>query len=87
MRWGRGPQAALTARGRDQSDRFTEAHALLAAHYQVEVHVVANVILVQPPAPEKPQRRNKGQDENYTLCSCRRTRRNPRHRSLATSSL
>jgi hypothetical protein len=56
MRWGRGAQAILTARGWDQSERFDEAWALLAAHYQVEVHVLANVIPARPPSSEKPRR-------------------------------
>jgi hypothetical protein len=56
MRWGRGAQAILTARGRDKGERLDEAWALLAAHYQVEVHVLANVTPVRPPLPEKPQR-------------------------------
>ena len=55
MRWGRGAQAILTARGWDQSDRFDEAWALLAAAHHVEVHVLANVIPFAPPA--KPKRR------------------------------
>jgi hypothetical protein len=50
MRWGRGAQAILTARGWDQSERFDEAWALLAAHYQVEVHVLVNVTPVRPPS-------------------------------------
>jgi hypothetical protein len=58
MRWGRGAQAILTARGWDQSERFDEAWTLLAAHYQVEVHVLANVTPVRPPSPEKPRRSN-----------------------------
>lgn len=56
MRWGRGAQAILTARGWDQSERFDEAWALLAAHYQVEVHVLANVIPARPPSSEKLRR-------------------------------
>ena len=53
MRWGHGAQAILTARGWDQSDRFNEAWALLAAHHYVEVHVLANVIPFMPPKPAK----------------------------------
>jgi len=53
MRWGRGAQAILTARGWDQSERFDEAWALLAAAHQVEIHVLANVI---PFAPSKKKR-------------------------------
>jgi hypothetical protein len=59
MRWGRGAQAILTARGWDQSDRFDQAWALLAAAHHVEIHVLANVIPLAPPA--KPRRsRTKG---------------------------
>jgi hypothetical protein len=50
MRWGRGAQAILTPRGWDQSERFDEAWALLAATYECEVHVLANVIAFKPPA-------------------------------------
>ncbi len=45
MRWGEhGAQAILTLRGWDQSDRFDEAWALVAATYHREVQVIANVI-------------------------------------------
>lgn len=55
MRWGPvGAQAILTARGWDQSDRFDEAWALLAATYHAEVHVLSNVI---PMFPEKRRQR------------------------------
>lgn len=57
MRWGFGAQAILTARGWDQSDRFNEAWALLAAHYHAEVYVLAKVIPLTPP---KPPRRSRG---------------------------
>jgi len=44
MRWsGSGAQAILTLRGWDLSDRFDEAWALVAAHYHVVVHTLANV--------------------------------------------
>lgn len=44
MRWGTyGAQAILTMRGWDQSDRFDQAWALVAATYHREVHVLANV--------------------------------------------
>jgi hypothetical protein len=56
MRWGRGAQAILTARGWDQSERFDEAWALLAAEHQVEVHVLANVIPFTPPKPPRTSR-------------------------------
>lgn len=46
MRWsGRGAQGILTLRGWDLSDRFDEGWALVAAHYQVEVHTLAHVLL------------------------------------------
>ena len=45
MRWShKGAQAILTMRGWDQSDRFDEAWALVAATYQREVHVLANIV-------------------------------------------
>jgi hypothetical protein len=48
MRWSTsGAQAILTTRGWDQSERFDEAWALVAAHYHVEVHVLAHVIPVK----------------------------------------
>jgi len=53
MRWGRGAQAILTARGWDQSERFDEAWALIAAEHQVEIHVLANVIPFAPPSKKK----------------------------------
>ena len=56
MRWGRGAQPILTARGWDQSERFDEAWALLVAKNQVEVHVLANVIPFTKPKPAKPKR-------------------------------
>ena len=60
MRWGLGAQAILTARGWDQSDRFDEAWALLAAHYQTEVHVLARVIPFTPPKARKVRRPGSG---------------------------
>jgi len=56
MRWGRGAQAILTARGWDQSDRFDEAWAILAAEHHVEIHVLANVIPFTPPKGPKSRR-------------------------------
>lgn len=56
MRWGKhGAQAILTMRGWDQSDRFDVAWALVAATYQREVHVLANVVDITP-RPEKKRR-------------------------------
>jgi len=57
MRWGKhGAQAILTMRGWDQSDRFDDAWALVAATYQREVHVLANVIDITP-KPERKRRK------------------------------
>lgn len=55
MRWGeRGAQAILTMRGWDQSDRFDEAWALVAATYHRDVHVLANVVDITPkPEPRR----------------------------------
>lgn len=56
MRWSsHGAQAILTTRGWDQSDRFDEGWALVAATYQREVHVLANIIDITP-KPEKKRR-------------------------------
>lgn len=53
MRWSvHGSQAILTMRGWDQSERFDEAWALVAATYERDVHVLANVVDITP-APEK----------------------------------
>jgi len=58
MRWGtHGAQAILTMRGWDQSDRFDEAWALVAATYQCDVHVLANVVDITPKPPRKERRR------------------------------
>jgi hypothetical protein len=57
MRWGRaGAQAILTPRGWDQSERFDEAWARVAATYQVEVHVLANIIALKPPSESRGRR-------------------------------
>jgi hypothetical protein len=57
MRWSsHGAQAILTMRGWDQSDRFDEAWALVAATYEREVHVLANIIDITP-KPERKRRR------------------------------
>lgn len=56
MRWSEdGAQAILTMRGWDQSDRFDNAWALVAATYESDVHVLANVIDITP-KPERPRR-------------------------------
>ena len=52
MRWSvPGAQAILTPRGWDQSDRFDQAWALVAATFQVDVMVLANVIALKPQSP------------------------------------
>lgn len=57
MRWGmRGAQSILTMRGWDQSERFDEAWALLAATYECDVQLIANVVDITP-KPERPQRK------------------------------
>lgn len=51
MRWSvSGAQAVLTPRGWDQSERFDEAWALIAATFHTEVSVLANVIAFKPKA-------------------------------------
>ncbi|HYX63222.1 MAG TPA: hypothetical protein VE935_03270 [Burkholderiales bacterium] len=54
MRWSAaGAQAVLTPRGWDQSERFDEAWALVAASFQTEVTVLANVIAFKPQPTSK----------------------------------
>jgi hypothetical protein len=54
MRWSTaGAQAVLTPRGWDQSERFDEAWALIAATFHAEVTVLAQVIALRPQAPER----------------------------------
>jgi hypothetical protein len=49
MRWSStGAQAILTPRGWDQSERFDEAWQLIAATFQAEVTLLANVIALKP---------------------------------------
>ena len=49
MRWSAGgAQAVLTPRGWDQSERFDQAWALVAATFHTEVTVLANVIALKP---------------------------------------
>jgi hypothetical protein len=49
MRWGtHGAQAVLTMRGWDQSDRFDAAWARVAAAYERDVHVLANIVDITP---------------------------------------
>jgi hypothetical protein len=60
MRWGTyGAQAILTMRGWDQSDRFDEAWALVAATYQRDIHVLANVVDITPKPEKKPRKPRK----------------------------
>jgi len=57
MRWSAGgAQAILTPRGWDQSERFDEAWALVAATFHADVTVLANVIALKPP-PREPRRK------------------------------
>lgn len=49
MRWSiAGAQAILTPRGWDQSDRFDQAWALVAATFHTGVTVLANVVAIRP---------------------------------------
>lgn len=55
MRWSAdGAQAILTPRGWDQSDRFDEAWALVAAKFHADVTVLANVIALKPKPEARP---------------------------------
>jgi hypothetical protein len=57
MRWSAGgAQAILTPRGWDQSERFDEAWALVAATFHADVTVLANVVALKPP-PLEPRRK------------------------------
>jgi len=57
MRWSAaGAQAVLTPRGWDQSERFDEAWALVAASFHTEVTILANVIAFKPPRPASKRR-------------------------------
>ena len=57
MRWSvGGAQAILTPRGWDQSERFDQAWALLAATFHTEVTILANVIALKPKPPERAKR-------------------------------
>ena len=57
MRWSvPGAQAILTPRGWDQSERFDQAWALVAATFQVDVTVLANVIALKPQSPPRKPR-------------------------------
>lgn len=57
MRWSAGgAQAILTPRGWDQSERFDEAWALLAATFEADVSILANVIALKPRTEPRPRR-------------------------------
>lgn len=61
MRWGHhGAQAILTMRGWDQSERFDEAWALVAATYERDVHVLANIVDITPKLERKPRKKASG---------------------------
>ena len=56
MRWSpKGAQAILTMRGWDQSERFDEAWALVAATYHSEVSVLNNVVDINAKTNKKRQ--------------------------------
>jgi len=56
MRWSTaGAQAVLTPRGWDQSERFDEAWALVAATFHTEVTVLANVTVLRPTTSKRPR--------------------------------
>jgi hypothetical protein len=58
MRWSKhGAQAILTMRGWDQSDRFDQAWSLVAATYEREIHILANVGDIAPKPEKKPRRK------------------------------
>ena len=58
MRWSvPGAQAILTPRGWDQSERFDQAWALVAATFHTEVTVLANVIAIKPTQLPRAKRR------------------------------
>ena len=57
MRWSvSGAQAVLTPRGWDQSERFDKAWALVAATFQADVTVLANVIALKPQSAPRSSR-------------------------------
>lgn len=57
MRWSTGgAQAILTPRGWDQSERFDQAWALLAATFHADVTVLANVIALKPKSEPRKER-------------------------------
>ena len=57
MRWSAGgAQAILTPRGWDQSERFDQAWALIAATFHADITVLANVVAFKPPPPQRSRR-------------------------------
>lgn len=61
MRWApRGAQAILTMRGWDQSERFDQAWALVAATYHRDVHVIAQIVDINAPRKKPTRRRTSG---------------------------
>jgi hypothetical protein len=61
MEYRRGSGCAHP-RGWDQSDRFDQAWAIVAAFFHTEVTVLANVTVLRPTTPSAPERH----DENRT---------------------
>lgn len=60
MRWSTsGAQAVLTPRAWDQSERFDEAWALVAAAFHADVTVLANVIALKPEREASPRKRGR----------------------------
>jgi hypothetical protein len=56
MRWSTArAQAVLTPRGWDQSERFDQAWAIVAATFHTEVTVLANVTVLRPTTPKRPR--------------------------------
>ena len=51
-----GAQAMLRPRDWDQSERFDEAWALLAATFRTDVTVIANVIALKPQPSARPSK-------------------------------
>jgi hypothetical protein len=60
MRWSvPGAQAILTPCGWDQSERFDQAGALVAATFQADITVLANVIALKPQIPPRNRERRR----------------------------
>ena len=72
MRWSNaGTQAVLMARGWDQSERFDEAWALLAATYQTDVYLLSNVVPIRPPSRQTRERHDQSRTLSSRLVSSR----------------